>query len=443
MKNIVRLVAVALLLGGAACPTWAKPLKKLKVAVSAAGVARSNAIASLDISAYEIPAGQEVVVLKADGSTALSQVDTSHGNKTIVYWRIDGAMAADATQEYTIQAVKAQATTAEPIMKVVEQSMSFGPRKMTTGQMITENGKDVLQYNTAMSRLNHGIDRSFSRNGYIHPAWSPAGNVLTNASPADHAHHYGFWNPWTHVVYDGKLYDLWNIGDKTGTVLFDTLYSTQSGNLYADLTVGHKHYIFQPQAEQVTTTVDNIIKITPKKRLCIMDEVLDMRVWNNADRNGYLWDFISDLIPSTKLPVLLQAYRYAGFGWRGTPDWTKENSIMVTSEGKNRPEIDGTNARWIYVEGMSPKGKSGILFMGYPANHNFPEPLRIWDQNSNGGRGDTFINFAPTKNEDWQLEPGQTYQLRYRMWMYDGEMTPAKAEAIWKEFANPVQVTIK
>jgi hypothetical protein len=156
-----------------------------------------------------------------------------------------------------------------------------------------------------------------------------------------------------------------------------------------------------------------------------------------------MWDFASDLIPATDLPVLLKAYRYAGFGWRGTPDWTKENAIMISSEGLTRQQIDGTNARWIYVTGMSLKGKSGILFLGYPTNQNFPEPLRIWNEEQNYGRGDTFVNFAPTKNVDWTLEPGNTYHLQYRMLMYDGEMTSEKAEAIWKNYAMPVTVTVK
>ncbi len=423
------LAAMALVGGGA----FAKPLKNLKVTVGAAGVERNGAIASLDISAYEIPAGQTVKVVGADNSVALSQIETCDG-KTILYWRLDGAMAANATRDFVISPA-AQASEHTPVMGITVQ-----PR--TNNLIITENGKNVLQYNVAMPRLPHGVGREFARNGYIHPAWSPAGNVLTNANPADHAHHYGFWNPWTMIEYDGKTYDLWNIGGMTGTVRYDTLYASQGGDLFAELKVGHQHIIFQEQAEQRINTVNQIIRVTPKKHIDIMDEVIDMRVWNDGQA-GYLWDFVSDLIPATDLPVLLKAYRYAGFGWRATPDWTKENTIMMTSEGLSRQQIDGTNGRWIYVTGMSPKGKSGILFMGYPENQNFPEPLRIWDENQNGGRGDSFINFAPTKNVDWSLEPGNTYRLRYRMLMYDGEMTPEKAEAIWKNFATPVTVSVK
>jgi hypothetical protein len=80
--------------------------------------------------------------------------------------------------------------------------------------------------------------------------------------------------------------------------------------------------------------------------------------------------------------------------------------------------------------------------MACPQNHNFPEPLRIWDQDQNGGRGDAFINFAPTKNEDWILEPGNEYKFRYRLFVFDGDITSAKAEAIWNDYATPVKVSV-
>jgi hypothetical protein len=97
---------------------------------------------------------------------------------------------------------------------------------------------------------------------------------------------------------------------------------------------------------------------------------------------------------------------------------------------------DGTTARWCIVDGELPEGKGGAVMMSHPDNFNHPEPLRIWPENQYG-RGDLFANFAPTKNKDWLLEPGKKYTLRYRMLVYDGEMTPDIAEWAWKEFANP------
>ena len=254
-------------------------------------------------------------------------------------------------------------------------------------------------------------------------------------------YHYGIWNPWTIVEYEGRQYSMWELGEKTGAVRFDSLYRSVDGNLYADILVRHRHIIFEPQKEQVTDHVWGTVRFTPKLEKIIMDELQDIRVWN-VEEGTFLWDFNFTLSPSTGLPVMIKEYRYAGFGWRATGDWTKENCEMMTSEGKSRQEIDGTTGRWIYVTGMSPKGKSGLLLMASPKNHNYPEPLRIWDQHANGGRGDAFVNFAPTKNEDWVLEPEKRYDFCYRIFVFDGDITPAKAEAIWKDYVTPVKVSV-
>jgi hypothetical protein len=290
--------------------------------------------------------------------------------------------------------------------------------------ILKKNGRPALQYNYAHLDPPPGADPAYGRTGgYIHPAYSPEGNVLTNIQPRDHYHHFGIWNPWTRVIYEGKQYDLWNIGDKKGTVRARTVEKTYCGEVFAGFTAILDHYIFNEKTEKA-----------------IMNEYWKVKVWNVPD--GFLWDFESNLMPATSLPILLEAYRYAGFSWRGTPEWTKENSEMLTSEGKIRSETDGTNARWIYVAGDTKTGRSGLLFMGHPENYSFPEPLRIWDQNANGGRGDTFINFAPTKNRNWELLPNEIYILKYRVLAFEGNMTAEQANRLWNDFACPPETVI-
>ena len=441
-------------------------LNNVKVKVEAAGVARQNTIASFDITSYaSIPAGSKVVVKTAEGRACLTQVIPCYQTKaTMLYWRIDGQMRDNESRNFVIEVVAGSPSA--PVMQVAE--VSSGPPRMTpppaaaqgaqgaqavppqgvrpqipqvNNLVLKKNNVNVLQYNTVAPRLPGGVDESYRRNGFIHPAWSPAGNVLTNINATDHWHHYGIWNPWTSVEYSGKHYDLWNINSKLGTVRYDSLYRSISGDLCADILVRHRHVIFEEQREQISNFTWGIMRFTPKHEKIIMDELQELRVWNGED-GSFLWDMNFTLYPSTNLPVILKEYRYAGLGWRATPDWTKENIQMMTSEGKTRQEIDGTHARWVYMSGMSPKGRSGLLLMASPSNHNYPEPLRIWDESQNGGRGDGFINFAPTKDEDWILEPKKSYDFHYRFYVWDGDITPAKAEIIWKDYANPVKVSV-
>ena len=287
--------------------------------------------------------------------------------------------------------------------------------------VLRQGDRSILSYHYALAPVPEGVDPVFRRSGFIHPAYTPSGFVLTAIQPRDHRHHYGIWNPWTHLVYDGKLYDLWNLGDRLGTVRATAVKATCQGNIVAGFDALLDHVIFTSLGEQT-----------------VMKEAWMVRAWQSS--GGFLWDFESQLTPCGPLPVVLQEYRYAGFGYRANEVWTRHNCTMMTSEGYSRQQIDGTRARWIYVTGQSPAGQSGLLLMAAPQNYNSPQPLRIWNEEANGGRGDVFINFAPTKNTDWQLQPGQTYQLRYRLFAYDGEMTPQRAEQLWRDFANPPKV---
>jgi len=59
---------------------------------------------------------------------------------------------------------------------------------------------NLLQYNFGITMPPAGINEAYKRSGYIHPLYTPHGQVLTRIQPPDHYHHYGIWNPWTHIA---------------------------------------------------------------------------------------------------------------------------------------------------------------------------------------------------------------------------------------------------
>jgi hypothetical protein len=389
---------------------------KVKITVNAGDYARENCVVSADVSSLSPDADATITLTETTGKkrSVPCQLIFEQGQPARLYWLLDGTTPRGAVRTFVAQKAKKKSPSQAP-MTVEDNSKAL---------ILKQNGKSILQYNYTTVEPPEGVDKVFRRSGFIHPAWSPAGNVLTNISPADHRHHFGIWNPWTKLQYDGAVYDLWNIGDKKGTVRARGIENTYSGNICAGYNASLVHYIFKADDEKA-----------------IMNELWKVKAYDTDE--GFLWDFVSVLLPSTSLPVLLKEYRYAGFGYRATPEWTKENCIMLTSEGKTRQQIDGSTARWIFITGDTKTGRSGLLFLGHPDNYNSPEPLRIWDENANGGRGDAFINFAPTKNKDWELRAGENYTLRYRVLAYEGEMTPERANRLWNDFAHPPAITVK
>ena len=100
------------------------------------------------------------------------------------------------------------------------------------GLLLTDNGKNVLNYNFKTVYPPEGVDTVFKRSGFIHPLWSPDGHVLTQINPPDHRHHVGIWNPWTDVLFEGKMVDFWNLVKKEGTVRFSKFISKTEGPVF-------------------------------------------------------------------------------------------------------------------------------------------------------------------------------------------------------------------
>lgn len=280
--------------------------------------------------------------------------------------------------------------------------------------------KDLLSYQYKTVYPPAGQDTNYKRSGFIHPVYTPHGQVLTRIQPPDHYHHYGIWNPWTHTLFENDTIDFWNIKGRQGTVRFAKFISKSSGKKSAEFTALHEHVIFKKDGREKVA----------------LNELQTVRIYSpKADNNYYIVDIISKMSCASQSPLLILAYRYAGLGWRTTEYWDKNNSEMLTSEGNTRDNTDNTKGRWIIVYGSLPENdEGGILMLSHPSNYNHPEPLRIWDKKANGGRGDVFANFSPTKDKDWLLEPGKTYTLKYRLIVFNGKMTKEEAENAWLEF---------
>ena len=390
---------------------------------AACGGAQDITVNAGDYNRTDTPV--KVQIKKAKGNFVLTE--TTGGASTVtpsqivkedntywLYFNLKGNTPAGATRTYSL--AKAKGPAAAKAMTATDDGKNV---------ILKSDGDPIMNYRYAIMPVPEGVPQKFERGGFIHPAYTPSGFVYTNIQPADHRHHYGIWNPWTRVEYDGKVYDLWNLGDSLGTVRATSVDAIYEGDVFAGFNASLDHVIFTPEGDKT-----------------IMKEQWRVKATENG--NGYLWDFDSYLEPCTDKTVTIKAYRYQGFSCRATAFWTNQNSEMVSSEGLTRHDIDNTTGRWIYAYGATEAGgQAGFMFMSYPENYNYPEPMRIWNEFQNRGRGDVYVNFCPTKTKDWSLEPGKKYHLNYRVMAYDGEMDPENAERLWTDFAYPPTVTIK
>ena len=298
------------------------------------------------------------------------------------------------------------------------------------GLQLSYKKQPILNYQYKMVYPPKGVDSLFKKSGFIHPLWTPEGEVLTRIQPPDHYHHYGIWGPWTKTKIDNRHVDFWNLGEGQGTVLFKKFTNKKQGDIYSSFTALQEHIDFGA---------------TDKNSVAV-NENLEIRAWNLGDNKPWLVDYTSTLTSPLKNRILFDAYRYGGgIGFRATELWNKDNTKVLTSEKKGRIDADGTSARWAIIEGATNKksGKGGILFMSHKENKHFPEPMRVWAIDANGGRGDMFFEFCPIRHKDWKLESQKTYSLKYRMLIFDGTLSVEQAEIAWQGFVNPPKVIIK
>jgi hypothetical protein len=292
---------------------------------------------------------------------------------------------------------------------------------------IHSGDKNLLQYYFRIVYPPKGVDTSYKRSAFIHPLWSPHGQVLTRIQPPDHLHHYGIWNPWTHVLFEGDTVDFWNINSRQGTVRFANFAFVENGPLFSEFGALHEHVVFKKTGTEKVA----------------MNELQLVRVYiPDRSENFFIVDFNIQMNCADESPVKLLEYRYAGLGWRTTEKWDNKNSMVLTSEGKNRKDSDGSKARWCIVQGEIDNDYAGVVMMSFPTNYNYPEPLRIWPEDQYG-RGDMFANFCPTKDMDWLISPGKKYSLKYRFLVFNGRIDKEKAESSWYYFAYPPQVKIR
>lgn len=391
----------------------AQKLATLKVSPKVVGGAVLNDIASINLDEITFLSGDELSLVKVgENSNQEVPYQIEQGKTRTLYWSIS---AGESESNLTYELVKKSPEAVSKDLSIKKQNGLLS---------IYANNQQLLGYQYGLKLAPPGVNPAYSRSGFIHPLNTPKGDRLTRIQPKDHYHHYGIWNPWTHVLYEGDTLDFWNLNQKEATVQFADFTEINVGSVFAEYSALQDHVVLKNGKNKVA-----------------LKEVQHVRVYP-VNPNYYYTDVTIDMNTANESPFRILEYRYAGFGWRTTEVWDNKNSTVLTSEGRTRKDADGSTARWCIVQGELGANSGGAVMLSHPSNYNHPEPLRIWPEDQYG-RGDMFANFAPTKNMDWLLTPGKTSSLKYRLVVFSGNFTSEQAENAWQHFANPLKIEIE
>jgi hypothetical protein len=281
--------------------------------------------------------------------------------------------------------------------------------------------RPILTYQGTGRLPGADVEPVFRRGGYIHPVHTPSGRVVTDDYPPDHRHHHGIWFAWTRTEFQGRTPDFWNMGQKKGTVEFESLGEAWEGAVHAGWRARHRY-----------------VDLGASAPVTVLGEAWEVRVYAPAAGVPYfLFDLEVTQTAETDSALVLPEYHYGGLGVRGARGWAgAAGASFLTSEGRDRSNGHGTRGRWCFVSGRVDGQPAGIAILGHPDNFRAPQPMRIHPT-------EPFFCFAPSQLGRWVITGAAPYVSRYRFATLDGPPDPALLDRLWRDYAEPPAVVLK
>jgi len=336
------------------------------------------------------------------GRPVAVQVDP--GSPPRAVWMLDEPLPAGQTRRYRL-APGAAAKEPQPSVAIKDDGQRL---------VVRIGGRPVLAYNHAVVPCPDRQQPWFDRSGFIHPVFSPAGQVLTDAMPPDHYHQHGLMFAWVNSTFEGRPVDFWNSKVQQGRIEHVKLVEVCEGDVFAGFTVELAH-------------VDLTAPGGPKKALA---ETWQVRVYHRTD--GFLFDLCSTQRCASKSPLVVNEYHYGGMAFRGAREWFDARSgDFLTSEGKTRADGNHTRPGWVDAHGVIGGRTAGLTVFSFPDNFRSPQPVRLHPEKP-------YFCWAAMVPGSFTIEPAAVYVSKYRYYAHDNPLDVREAETIWHALAEPL-----
>lgn len=385
--------------------------------ISAAGVDRTGSPIQIPLPAGAQAADYYQVIDKAAGDTLWGQRDSS---RMLV---IMPEETWDPNTSKTFQVIPYLGT-----------KVPTGVRIDTTGGRIQVfvGARPVMNYWRDMQYPADTLPAYYQRNGFIHPMYTPGGQVITDGFPKGHTHQHGIFFAWVRTHYQGMPVDFWNQHQKTGTVRHIAVTSVEEGPVFGQFSC-ELHYMFRPDS----TTYTPIVK-----------ELWTVRVYARSDY--FLWDLLSQQRGVQDSVLHIEKYHYGGMAVRGSKYWNDldfrqdesnpQNLVgegqggFLTSEGKTRIEANHSRPFWVSMYGEVEGAPVGLAAMGHPENFRFPQPVRVHPTMP-------YFVFTPSVLGPFDLGKEDLFVSRFRFVTHQGKPDPAFLDRIWAQYETPAAIS--
>ncbi|KAA3611492.1 MAG: hypothetical protein DWQ01_05215 [Planctomycetota bacterium] len=259
---------------------------------------------------------------------------------------------------------------------------------------------------------------------FFYPLFGPKGQAMTRSYPMahvsgeakDHPHHRSLW--FTHGNVNG--FDFWHAsGDQYPRIVFRRLASSSSGPMYGSFVAEHDW--LAPDG----------------KRVC-----RDRRSFRfSRQAENRLLEIRIQIIASEG-PLRFGDTKEGSMAIRVHPALRLKGKIaagqILNSEGKVNGKAWGKRARWVDYSGPIQGEVLGVAMFDHPQNFRHPTWWHARDYGLMAANPFGIHDFEGKAKGtgDFLLAKGETLELRYAVYLHQGNAQEAKVESSWQAWAS-------
>jgi hypothetical protein len=274
---------------------------------------------------------------------------------------------------------------------------------------VFEGDQPVLVYHYELVEPPEGVDGHFRRTAYIHPLYGLDGTVLTQDFPFDHRHHRGIFWAWPECTVGEKRMDVWALD---GARQVHEKWVTKEATAESVTIAAENGWVYDDAPED------------PKVR-----ESISFTVHPATDSSRAIDFDLTFTNISTEPVTFLGAENkgYGGFNYR--PDAGMKPFTFTTVDGVSEEDQLRYPTPWADVSFQTKKDgpTAGVAFFQHPGNPGYPHPGWIF-------RHYAFLGVSWPHEETHVLAPGESFRLRYRVYIHAGGAKEAGVETAFAEW---------
>jgi hypothetical protein len=302
---------------------------------------------------------------------------------------------------------------------VVACLLSLGPGLAAYGQFtlqddqksltVLENGTPVLTYNYMPVPVPESVPATYERAGYIHPLYGLDGQVVTQDFPKDHYHHRGLFWAWPECTAGGRRMDVW---------------------LGQDVKQHHRQWgARNADADKAEIAVVNGWSFEDSPEKDVVREEVKLTVLP-ADDKGRPIDFDIRLTNVSEQAVVFEGAKNKGYGGLCfRPHADCKPFIFTSALGVSPEDALRCETPWADVSWTAGGKTAGLAIFQHGSNAGYPFPGWIF-------RHYAFLGVSWPHEQTHELPPGQSFALKYRVYIHRGSATDAAVAAAFQQYVK-------